>query len=79
MQNTELKPCPFCGGKTYIKKTSNGYCNSYFSITAEIGCRECKLSMEGENKFDVDEFMNIHMLDGNNGIGEMIKKWNRRV
>ena len=79
MQNTELKPCPFCGGEAYSRKNGNGYSNSHFTITAEIGCRECKFRMTGENKFDIDEFMNIHMLDGNDGINKMIEAWNRRV
>ena len=79
MKNTGLKPCPFCGERAYLRKTGNGYSNSYFTITAQIECRECKFYMTGENKFDIDEFMNIHILDGNDGINKMIEKWNRRV
>lgn len=79
MNEEELKPCPFCGGKAYIKKTSRGHSNTIFTVIAELGCRKCGYHMIGESEFDVDEFMNIHMLDRKNGIKEMIEKWNRRA
>jgi len=73
----ELKPCPFCGEKPYVKVVSHGYSSTAYNISAELGCKKCIFHMRGDNVFEVDAFMNLNICS--NGIGHMIENWNRRA
>lgn len=77
MQKVELKPCPFCGEKPYIKAVTTGHTSTAYTMRAELGCKKCNYSMKGENVFEVDVFMNVNMCS--NGIGHMVNAWNRRA
>ena len=77
MQEVELNPCPFCGGKAYIKAVTSGHTHNAYTLGAELGCKECNFSMRGDNVFEVDVFMNVNIRS--DGIGHMIENWNRRA
>lgn len=63
---TELKPCPFCGGKVEAEKTIEGV-NADFSPSYDwvIYCWNCDFKLEGFNFIKTRE-----------GIENL---WNRRV
>ena len=67
---TELKPCPFCGGKVTI--ADYDYCWSIIASGNEpnVSCG-CRLFMESE--IFHDEFGKQMQKE------KLIKKWNRRV
>ena len=50
MENEELKPCPFCGGKAYIEK--NRYKYAYW-----IKCYDCRVETEAYDY--VEEAINV--------------------
>lgn len=47
MKNTELKPCPFCGGKAYIDKVTDDYPNYV------VRCCDCRCSTRWAQPSDV--------------------------
>lgn len=73
----ELKPCPFCGGKPYLKVVTRGHTNTAYTIGAQLGCKACAFHMRADSVFEVDAFMNVNICS--NGIGHMIEQWNRRA
>lgn len=73
----ELRPCPFCGGKAYIKVISRGHTETAYTIGAEIGCKTCAFHMRADTVFTVDEFMNMNTIS--DGVEHMIEIWNRRA
>lgn len=60
---TELKPCPFCGGETFLEpyRVRKGY-------EASIQCNQCLCSMSTIT-YDEEE----------TAIESVVKAWNRRV
>ena len=73
----KLKPCPFCGGKPYIKVVSLGHTSSAYEMGAEVGCETCGFHMRADSSFKIDVYMNVSMC--NDGISYMVERWNRRV
>lgn len=69
---TELKPCPFCGGKVTI--ADYDYCWSIIASGNEpnVSCG-CRLFMESES------FAKNDILAKQRAKEKLIKKWNRRV
>ena len=62
---TELKPCPFCGGKAEIQHTGK---NSEYGECAFVACKEC-----GANSRMVNKAFKYCADD------KAIEAWNRRV
>ena len=72
-----LKPCPFCGGTSFVGSLNGGLCMDHeddgapLGIVAEMycencGCRlQCKVLPEDAHEVDADEML--------------WKKWNRRA
>lgn len=74
--NTELKPCPFCGGEVSISlhgiKSSGYWWSINRGMNKETKC-ECRLFLESE-KFSWD---NKERKDEE--YNKLIKHWNTRV
>jgi hypothetical protein len=65
MKETELKPCPFCGGKAYIGRTKKT-----LSLQYAVGC--------GNSRCIANRLSNpfvLHYLSRN----EAAEAWNRRA
>ena len=72
MQEIELKPCPFCGGKAVVKATTK---RIGFAIWCE--CSECNAKTVGyypNIEKEDDSLANIE-----NCKNRAIELWNRRV
>ena len=41
MNETQLKPCPFCGGKAYLEKASRGFDKGESCRITYVRCLEC--------------------------------------
>ena len=63
-----LKPCPFCGGASYMNQIGNlGYHKKVYIIA---GCKPCRFEMKNGSLGSVDfPFL----------VNATIKQWNARV
>ena len=68
MKETELKPCPFCGGKDIRKTTTLSYC--------QITCRNCRVSLQRE--LYMGKYECLAEAEADFGI-KAINAWNRRA
>lgn len=75
MNEIELKPCPFCGGKAEIRR-----CKVYLDEAMEVHCTECGTSQPKE--------LTNHRMYTNGGeifmteemaIEKITSRWNRRA
>ncbi len=77
---TELKPCPFCGEKAYIKEYANGHKNKgntrEFVANYEVGCKSCGIHFNYESRFVLE---NGQPKFSQNGYDKCVEVWNRRV
>lgn len=78
MNTSELKPCPFCGEKAYIKRINYGH-NSCgrFVETYAIGCTSCKIRFTKDSEFTME--YGAHPVIRKNGYEECVNAWNRRA
>ena len=67
MAAENLKPCPFCGGKAYIRKPMP---HGAFDIMS-IECRKC-----GASPFAIEVYADDTFENKQNAIAEI---WNRRA
>jgi Lar family restriction alleviation protein len=61
-KKVELKPCPFCGGKSIITKHHNRFCEWWI-----VSCPKCHISQIGseyEFSFEAIEAWNRRANDG---------------
>ena len=65
---TELKPCPFCGGKDIRKMTTHSYC--------EIWCYDCLAGMT--RGLNMGKYDSLAESEADCGV-EAIEAWNRRA
>ena len=77
---TELKPCPFCGGKAYFKILSKTYGNRKEGIDFKVKCKKCGVEANQVYFFEI-EFcpeteLGIKVIEDERE--EAIADWNRR-
>ena len=41
MGRVYLKPCPFCGGRAYLERSSRGFVNGESTRVAFVRCTQC--------------------------------------
>lgn len=81
VENYELKPCPFCGGKAWFSQTSYGTTDRdsvmfHFSIR----CRKCNASAPGSNGYIALDFSTTGKLRiWHDDRNKAIEEWNRRA
>jgi hypothetical protein len=74
MPNIELKPCPFCGGKAYIKLKGKSH-GEHFGATYEVGCDECQYSFNEESRWYICQGQ---IMTDKDGYTDCVRRWNRR-
>lgn len=67
----ELKPCPFCNGRSDLLVIQDPYISSYISYNFYVQCDDC--GVEGPS-IDV-----AHNTDCRSAIKEAITAWNKRA
>lgn len=73
----ELKPCPFCGAKAYLREYGNGHRGTgEFIANYEVGCEKCKIHFRYESLFTL---VNGQPQFSRNGYDMCIEAWNRRA
>ncbi len=73
MEN-ELKPCPFCGGKAYLEKSSRGFVKAKPTKVAFVRCTVCDAR---STRFDLAQYGRTSKSKEANA--EAIKAWNGRA
>jgi hypothetical protein len=74
---TELKACPFCGGKAGIREFANGHRGSGdFTANYEVGCEKCKIYFRYESVFRLVKGQPKFEM---NGYDKCVEAWNRRA
>lgn len=68
--NENLKPCPFCGGKAYIRNITENNGKCHYKIVC-VECIECKSKTD---KRISDGYYGKYCSDE-----EIVELWNRRV
>lgn len=76
---TDLKPCPFCGGRANFRTTSISHCGHTVGYKFIIGCTRC-----GTNIADCEGEVEIAFRDGELVVKtddreKCIEVWNRRI
>lgn len=82
MKETELKPCPFCGGEAKIQTVSifHNSCTAGFGFV--IQCRKCgvKYPETFTVGFELTEEGEVRQCKAYEGVIEQAKElWNRRA
>lgn len=70
------RPCPFCGNKPSMDRTSYGYGNGKFYATYKLSCSVCGIEFVRKSEFDLEQGIPKLTRDG---YGELLQLWNRRV
>lgn len=81
MADLDLKPCPFCGGKAKLQRTSIGHSGEYFYECWNIKCEKCgatPLPKDGYTTYFTRNTDDEFIFKGD-GKKEAIDKWNRRA
>ena len=79
MSDTELKPCPVCGGKAVFMTTNNKSSHCGVGFTFEIKCEDCgmKLPTTYNVDFSLNEEGGINIL--NDHRARAAEAWTRRA
>lgn len=74
MKEKELKPCPFCGGKAFLK---DGKPETFGTFEALVICKNCSASVVGVSRINFA----THRFEKNGydtAQKQAVKAWNRR-
>ena len=70
---SELKPCPFCGGKPYLETNHRAFINAQTAKVAFVRCRSCNARTQ---RFELQDFGCTSRSSEANK--KAIEAWNRR-
>ena len=79
MEDIELKPCPFCGGKAVFTPKSNGssHYDVHFDFTIKCQGCGCELPKQYSLSFTLGDCGQV--IPQNDQRKEAIEQWNRRA
>ena len=70
----ELKPCPFCGGKPYLEKSSRAFLGGESQRVSYVRCTKCEARSP---KIPISRYgHSCYSIDAQNAAAEA---WNRRA
>lgn len=76
MDETKLKPCPFCGKPVEYRDFAPGYSTGEFYISHEIKCKNCGIARVEQSRFAMKFGMPVYIK---NGFETLVNIWNRRA
>ena len=74
MNDSALKPCPFCGGKPYLEQRHRAFVKGESTRVALVRCTECEAKTQ---KFDLRDYGNT--ATSREANLKAIEAWNRRA
>lgn len=80
MSNTELKPCPFCGGTAILKMSKIYAYDTKFRVDWHVKCLKCKLTQdEYSSEYQMYSNEQVLRISNEDGRQKVIDNWNRRA
>lgn len=73
---SELKPCPFCGSRPNVSKSSASHNYNVFTVEFAIMCPNCRIRFKAFSEFEVDNKGQVKTRK--DGYKTIIDKWNTR-
>ena len=72
--DTDLKPCPFCGGEAYLETNHRAFVRGESTKVAFVRCRRCNART---GRFELSEYGRTSYSGEANRLAK--EAWNRRV
>lgn len=72
--DTDLKPCPFCGGEAYIEDSHRAFIRGESTKVAYVRCRRCNART---SRYELAKYGG--MSKSAEAVRLAIRAWNRRV
>ena len=87
MKETELKPCPFCGGEAELRfenpqLVEEGYRKYHLRASVFVKCKRCFFAREAYSAFvdlDIDRMEFVGSFLESQPTKHVVKLWNRRA
>lgn len=68
-----LKPCPFCGGRAYLERSSRGFINGESTRIAYVRCTKCEARSGRAKLTDYG-----HTSSSSEAVNAVVERWNKR-
>lgn len=76
MSEKELKPCPFCGGKAFLK---DGKPTTFGTFEVLVICKNCSASIVGVSRINFATHRFEEKIGYDLAREQAVNAWNRRI